>query len=93
MEFRWNAWNLDHLAGHGVDPDDAETVVRGATRPWPQKIEDDKWLVWGRGRGGRLLQVVFVVDDDGNDNDTVFILHARPLTDNEKRRFRRRSAR
>jgi uncharacterized DUF497 family protein len=42
--------------------------------------------VWGRGRSGRFLQVVFILDDD----DTVFVIHARPLTDREKRRFRRR---
>ena len=48
-------------------------------------IEDDKRLVWGRGRGGRLLQVIFVLDDDG----TVFIIHARPLTQKEKQRYRR----
>jgi hypothetical protein len=29
---------------------------------------------------------VFVLDDDG----TVFVIHARPLTDLEKRRYRRR---
>jgi uncharacterized DUF497 family protein len=86
MEFRWNDWNMEHVANHGVSPGEAETVVRGAARPWPQKIEDDKWLVWGRGRGGRLLQVVFALDEDG----TVFVLHARPLTEIEKRRFRRR---
>jgi uncharacterized DUF497 family protein len=32
-----------------------------------------------------LLQVVFVLDDDA----TVFVIHARPLTDRERRRFRR----
>ena len=34
-------------------------------------------------RADRLLQVVFVLDDDG----TVFVIHARPLTDLEKRRI------
>jgi uncharacterized DUF497 family protein len=42
--------------------------------------------VWGSTSGGRLLQVVFVLDDDG----TVFVIHARDLTDSEKRRLRRR---
>jgi hypothetical protein len=26
MEFRWNDWNIEHIAGHGVSPDEAETV-------------------------------------------------------------------
>ena len=87
MYFRWNSWNVEHIAQHGVDPDEAEIVVRGATRPYPLHRDDDKWLVWGSGRGGRLLQVVFVLDED----DTVFVIHARPLTDREKRHRRRRS--
>jgi hypothetical protein len=45
--------------------------------------------VRGHGRGGRFLQVVYLVDDD----DTLFVIHARPLTDSEKRRFRRRGRR
>lgn len=86
MEFRWNDWNIEHIGKHGVDPDEAEQVVIQATNPYPLRREDDKWLVWGRGRGGRFLQVVFVLDAD----ETVFVIHARPLTDAEKRRYRRR---
>jgi uncharacterized DUF497 family protein len=85
MEFRWNAWNIEHLASHGVAPEEVEAVVRAAARPYPLHRADGKWLVWGRGRGGRLLQVIYLVDDDG----TVFVVHARPLNDAEKRRFRR----
>ena len=87
MVFRWNAWNVEHIAAHGVTPDEAEVVVRGARSPYPCYRYDGKWLVWGRGRGGRLLQVVFVIDEDG----TLFVIHARPLTDKEKRRYRKRS--
>ena len=86
MEFRWNDWNVEHIARHGVSPDEAEAAVERAARSFPRKIEDDKWLVWGRGSGGRFLQVVFVLDDD----DTVFVFHARELTPPEKRRLRRR---
>jgi uncharacterized DUF497 family protein len=85
MEFRWNDWNLDHIERHGVSVADAEMVVRDAYHPFPRKIEDDKWLVWGRGRGGRFLQVIFVVDED----ETSYVIHARPLDDKEKRRLRR----
>ena len=72
---------------HGVTTAEAESVVENAASPYPLHREDDKWLVWGRGRGGRLLQVVFVIDDD----DSVYVIHARPLTDREKRSFRRQS--
>jgi len=85
MAFRWNDWNTEHIAGHGVGQDEAEQVVSGASSPWPLYRGEGKWLVWGRGRGGRLLQVVFVLEED----DATFVIHARPLTDSETRRFRR----
>lgn len=44
MDFRWNDWNLEHVAVHGVEIEEAEHVVE----------------------------------------------HARPLTEREKRRYRRR---
>ena len=86
MEFRWNEWNIEHIADHGVDPIEAEAVVRNASRPYPLRKDEDKWLVRGRGRGGRAIQVVFILDEDKK----VFVIHARPLGKRkEKRRFRR----
>jgi len=63
--------------------------ARQAADPYPQHREDDKFLVWGLTPGGRLVQVVFLLDKD----DTVFVNHARPLTEREKRRRRRRESR
>jgi uncharacterized protein len=85
MDFRWNDWNEEHVGKHGVSIEEAESVVETARSPFPRMIEDDKRLVWGRGSGGRLLQVIFIVDED----DTIYIIHARPLTEREKGRFRR----
>ncbi len=85
MEFRWNDWNLDHTSQHGVDPEEAEWVVENAQTPYPRRIREDKWLVWGRGRGGRLVQVIYLIDDDG----TNYIIHAHLLDELEKRRYRR----
>ena len=86
MDFRWNAWTIEHIAEHGVSPEEAEAVVLGAQRPYPQAREDDKWLVVGRGFGGRWLQLVYVFDPE----ERVFVIHARPLTAREKRRQRRK---
>jgi len=86
--FRWNAWNLDHATQHGISPDEAEMVVRSAKAPYPEDIGENKWLVRGRGYAGRYVQVIFVYDDDAV---TAYIIHARPLTDREKRLYRRRS--
>ncbi len=85
MDFRWNAWNLEHVPRHGVTAAEAEWVVRTARRPFPRTIHGDKRLAWGPDSGGRLVQVIFVLDAD----DTVYIIHARPLTDREKRRYHR----
>jgi uncharacterized DUF497 family protein len=86
MDFRWNEWNETHVSAHGVRPDEAEEVVRGARSPYPLASADEKFLVWGATADGRLLQVVFVLDEA----DSVFIIHARALTEREKKRYRRR---
>ncbi len=89
MEFRWNDWNIAHIAKHGVEPDEAERVVLRAESPCPLYRGDGKWAVLGQGEGGRYLQVVFVLDEGG----TVFVIHARPLTARERKRLRRRTRR
>ena len=86
MDFRWSEWNIEHIGKHGVLPDEAELLISAARSPFPRKIQDDKWLVWGKGRRGRFLQAIFVLDED----ETIYVIHARPLTDQEKRRYRRR---
>ncbi len=86
IEFRWNAWNLDHATKHGVAPYEAEKVVRGAQRPYPKRMDNEKWMVHGQGIGGRYVQVFYLVDAEG----TLYIIHARPLSGAEKRRYRRR---
>lgn len=80
--FRWNAWNEDHIARHGVPTREAEQVVANGHR---RRIEDDKYKVVGRGTGGRWLQVIYIFDPPG----IVYVIHARPLTDAEKQQARK----
>ena len=87
MYFRWIEWNIDHIAEHGVTQDEAEFAVENAKPPYPEARDDDKWRVVGRSRVGRFIQVVYLLDED----ETVFVIHSRPLTDKEKRRLRRRT--
>ena len=89
MEFRWIEWNTAKVASHGVTPAEVEHVVETAVAPYPQYRPDDKYLVWGSTLAGRLLQVVYVLDED----DSAFVIHARPLADREKRRRQRRRRR
>lgn len=84
-EFRWNSWNLEHIAEHGVLPEEAEEVIRAARRPYPRREGDRKYRVRGQTGGGIYLQVIYVVDPD----ETLYVIHSRPLTDAEKRQLRR----
>ena len=86
MHFRWNRWNEEHIGKHGIEPAEAEEVVLGARHPYPFVQQEEKYLVWGPTENGRLLQIIFVIDEDGS----IFVIHARPLTEMEKRRYRRR---
>ena len=86
MDFRWNEWNEEHIGRHEVDAEEAENVVASARSPYPLVQGDDRYLVWGQTTAGRFLQIVFVIDPD----DTIFVIHARELTEREKKRFRRR---
>jgi uncharacterized DUF497 family protein len=68
-DFRWIEWNRDHATKHGVTITEIESVVRNNRN---RKIGDDKRMAVGRGVGGRIIQVVFLFDDDG----TIFVIHA-----------------
>jgi uncharacterized DUF497 family protein len=87
LDFRWNTWNVQHIAEHGILVSEAEYVADRAGRSYPKKIGKGKWLVIGQTAVGRYLQVIYVDDPKA---DTVYVIHARELTDGEKRRYRRR---
>ena len=40
--FRWNDWNRNHIAAHGVLPEEAEYIVNHALRPYPDFIGNGK---------------------------------------------------
>jgi uncharacterized DUF497 family protein len=84
-EFRWNDWNIEHIAEHGVRPEEAEEIVQHARRPYPRREGDRKYRVRGRTSGGQWLQVIYIVDPEM----AIYVIHARPLTDGEKKQFRR----
>ena len=62
--FAWDQWNTEHIAEHGILPDEAEYVVRHARAPFPREIGDDKYVVWGQTPGGRYIRVIFVYRSD-----------------------------
>jgi uncharacterized protein len=82
VEFRWNEWNAQHIARHGIQPEEAEWVAEHCAA---SDAGEDKYRARGQTQAGRYRQVVFVIGGDGR----VFVIHARDLTDREKRRIRR----
>lgn len=85
--FRWNDWNKDHIADHGVSPEEAEFVVNHVASGFPRREGDGKYRVWGQSQRGRYLQVIYIFSPPG----VTYVIHARDLEDGEKRRLRRRS--
>jgi hypothetical protein len=63
-------------------PSEAESIVRSAGRGFPKYIGDGKWLVYGRGAGGRMVETIYVLDPDR----TIYIIHAMPVTLRRRRR-------
>ncbi len=51
---------------------DVEYVVDRAARPYPQRVDGDKFKVWGQTQAGAYVQVVFVIEPD----DRTFVIHA-----------------
>ena len=80
-QFRWIDWNREHATGHGCTIEEIESVVRTAGRGFPRKSDRHKWQVIGRGIGGRWVEVVYLLDDDG----TAFVIHSMPLTGRRRR--------
>ena len=81
-DFRWNDKNIDHAQKHGCTLREIESVVRRAGHGFPRKIGNGKWIVIGRGTGGRVVEVVYVYDTD----DTMYVIHAQPVSTRRRRR-------
>jgi hypothetical protein len=83
--FRWNEWNEYHIARHGVACAEAQYVVEYAARGFPRYDGQGKYRAWGQTTVGRYLQVAYIFSPPG----VVYVIHARDLTEIEKRRLRR----
>ncbi len=86
LEFKWIDWNLDKIAKHELSVGQVEHAARRPGRGFPRRIDNDKYQVWSQTPEGVWVQVLYVVESDGR----AFVIHARPLSDGEKRQLRRR---
>jgi uncharacterized DUF497 family protein len=86
VEFVWPQDRIDHIAEHGVTPEEVEEVcfgqplvLRGKSRG-----ENPVYYVLGQTARGRYLFCVVIRFPDG----VGYAVTARPMTAKEKRRFR-----
>ena len=86
-EFVWPQDRIDHIAGHGVTPEEVEQacfgypfVQRGKSRG-----ENPVYYVLGQTDAGRYLFAIVI----GFPDDRGYPVTARPMTTKEKRRYRR----
>lgn len=83
----WPQDRIDHIARHGVTPEEFEEACFG--QPLVQRAksqgENPVYYVLGQTVAGRYLFCVVIAFPDGNG----YPVTARPMTDPEKRRYRR----
>jgi hypothetical protein len=82
----WPADRVDHIARHGVTPDEVENVCFG--QPWVRRGrrggKNPVYYVLGQTGAGRYLFCVVIAFPDGNG----YPVTAREMTAREKRRYR-----
>ena len=84
-EFIWPADRVDHIARHGIQPDEVEEVcfghafVQRASSPGPNPV----YYILGQTNAGRHLFCVVIQFPHGKG----FPVTARPMTRKEKRRY------
>lgn len=86
-EFVWPEDRIEHIADHGVTPDEVEEVCFGRALVLRAKSEGENpvYYVLGQTDAGRYLFCVVIHFPDGKG----YSVTARPMTDKEKRRFRK----
>lgn len=88
MPFQWDEANEEHIARHGIDPEEAEEAlsdpdaVPASIRPAP----NGEWrgALVGQTESGRYLTVIYTYRQD-----LIRVVTARDATDAERRRYRR----
>ena len=86
-EFIWPEDRIEHIARHGVTPEEVEEVCFG--KSWVRRVraegENPVYYVLGQTEAGRHLFCVVIRFSDGNG----YPVTAREMTTKEKRRYRK----
>jgi len=90
-ELVWPVDRVEHIARHGVSPDEVESVCFGKplVRRAKSEGENPVYYVQGQTAAGRYLFCVVIRFPDGNG----YPVTAREMTAKEKRRYRQRKKR
>jgi uncharacterized DUF497 family protein len=85
QEFIWPEARIDHIAQHGVTPEEVEEVCFGKAFVQRAKSEGSNpiYYVLGQTEAGRYLFCVVIRFPDGRG----YPITARPMTDKERRRY------
>lgn len=86
-EFVWPEERIEHIALHGVAPEEVEEACFG--RPWVRRAksegENPVYYILGQTAAGRYLFCVVIAFPDGKG----YPVTARDMTAKEKRRYRK----
>lgn len=86
--FDWDEHNTDHIADHGLDPDEVEEAFhdpRRIARSTYNTVSERRSAIVGATAAGRLLFVVFT-----SRHGLIRVVTARDATTMERRRYRTR---
>jgi uncharacterized DUF497 family protein len=84
--FIWPQDRIDHIARHGVEPEEVEEACFGRALVQRAKShgENPVYYILGQTRAGRYLFCVVIRFAGG----TAYPITARPMTNKERRRYR-----
>lgn len=81
--FKWDAWNIEHIARHGVQPGEVEEVF--FNQPLFRKSRGGAYIALGPTDDGRLLAVIYAV----RPGSEIYVVTARDMDSKERRLYRR----
>jgi uncharacterized DUF497 family protein len=64
QEFEWNEYNIEHIARHGVSPDEVEDVAFDDA-PWIRRGRKGTRYMLGYTVAGRYLFTVYILEKKG----------------------------
>lgn len=77
----WDAWNVDHIARHGVAPEEVEEVCHRETMT--SETYNGRLRLLGTSFAGRMLTIILAPQGD----DIYYPVTARPASRRERRRY------